>query len=338
MWRSAQTCLRDRRHTLLKPNIAGLYVSLTLFASLLLPPYAFAQALDTHEWVIAAPWRSPSRSGTPDFFAQELSQELSVPVKVEEAIEGAKELTLAWSLANATSRPNLIFLSDELVLTQGNAKADNPRNLSHYEPLALIWLTRWCLFASQGTAPQEPASMLHALQKRAHPPHIAIPEEGGRMSVWVKGMEIRTQRKWKVSTYGLGGSVAAALQQGADVALGYCSRQKAHPNETRILLQSTSFHEGPQKTDSRGWLPLNHGWVAWAAPKQISTQQRDAMAAALYRVMSKPHVQKRLQAAGHIFEYWTPAQTRTYVESFTASWVSVQQLLESADNEMTVQP
>lgn len=338
IWWCSRAWLLVRGYVRRKQNISCLVVVLTFFTSILSQTAAFAQVVDTPEWVVAAPWRSPSRSGTPAFFAQELSAELSVPVKVEEKIEGGKELTLAWSLANVKERPILLFLSDELVLTQENPEIDSPRNLSHYEPLALIWLTRWCLFSSQGIDAKAPTPMLDWLQKRSNPPHIAIPEEGGRMSVWVKGMEVRTQRKWQVSTYGLGGSVATALKQGADVALGYCSRQKMHPDDTRILLQSTSFREKTQRTDARGWLPIHHGWVAWAAPKQIPSQQRDAMAAALYRVMGKPHVQTRLQAAGHFFEYWTPAQTRNYVESFTASWINIRKLLDSADEEVVARP
>lgn len=295
----------------------------------------WAEELAAQEWKIAVPWRSPGRTGTPALFAQELTKELQVPVQVEASAEGLLEQTLAWSLANAKTQPSLVLLSDELVQTVGEDDPSNPRNLSHYEPLVLMWQTRWCLFTKAATEPKEPKALMDALSAQPALPHIAIPEEGGRMSVWVRGVEQRTRRKWRVSAYGLRGSVAQALQAGADVALGYCSRQKTHPQQTRILFQSGDTHaqtmpDVPLSYES-GWMPLDHGWIAWATPKAVAAAQREKMAVALYRVMGTVPVKERLAGAGHVFDHWTPQQSREHIEKVTRAWHAVSNFLDRVE-------
>ena len=301
-----------------------------------------AEEAEVGAWKIAAPWRSPGKLGTPELFAQALTKELQVLVEVEAAVEGTMDGALAWSLANARTQPSLVLLSDELVQVSDRNDPDSPRNLSLYDPLILVWLTRWCLFTKDGTKAEDPKALMQSLRTQRASPHIAIPEIGGRMSVWVRGMEQRTKRKWVVSTYGLRGSVADALERGADVALGYCSRQMKHPNQTRILVQSgnvpaATMPDVPLSAAS-GWMPMDHGWVAWAAPKSIELAQREKMAAALYRVMGTVEVQARLDGVGHVFEHWTPQQSREHVEAFTRTWEAVSDLLHQGELFETASP
>ena len=315
---------------------AGLGAMTVLGATVFVSP-SWSQDAVAEGWKIAAPWRSAARTGTPAFMAKELTKVLQVPVEVETSVEGTLDGALIWSLANAKTQPSLVLLSDELVQTGGVEDPNNPRNLSLYEPLALMLLTRWCLFVPAGGQPVEPKTLLESLRVKRASPHIAIPELGGRMSVWVRGMEQRTHRKWQVSTYGLRGSVAEALRRGADVALGYCSRQKAHPEQTRILLQSGNIRSDAMPdvplSAASGWMPMDHGWVAWAVPKAVAPVQREKMAVALYRVMGTASMKERLGSVGHVFEHWTPQQSREHIEAFTRTWQSISHLLDQGESQ-----
>ena len=279
---------------------------------------------------IVAPWRPAQvKVDVPALFVRELSQELKMPVRVNVKDFNQQEDALAWSLKTVYEQPSLVLLSEEQVLIR-DADRSSPRHIAHYEPLMLVWQNRWCLFAKKNSPLQQPGALSAWVSRAGATPMIAIPEKRGLASLWVQGMEQRTKRKWKVTLYGLRGGLVHALHQGPEVALGYCSHQEVYSEATSILAQSGSERSASLKNtpllSEVGWAPLSDGWLAWMVPKNMPVVQREAMAAALYRIASKPEVRQHLRSSGHVVQHHTPEMSKQHIENYTQTWRDIDAL------------
>ena len=295
----------------------------------------FAPTVHAQEaWKIVVPWRPALVSvDVPVLFASELTQVMQSPVVVDEATYNKQDEALTWSLTSAAaSQPSLVLFSEELALTNAT-DLDSPRHISHYEPLMLIWQTRWCLFALKDSQLQRPGALRAWLQSNSSMRKVAIPEEKGRLSIWIRGLELHTRSHWEVHAYGLTGGIVQALESGVDVAVSFCNRQRLHPEKTQILAQS-----GPARSEMLpevplfsevGWAPLAKGWMAWMTPKTTPLAQREKMAEALYRVMGQPHVQAQLRSTGHVVQHMDAKTSKQHIESFTQAWHGIDELLET---------
>ena len=295
----------------------------------------FASTVHAQEaWKIVVPWRTALVSvDVPVLFANELTQVMQSPVVVDEATYSKQDEALAWSLASAAaSQPSLVLFSEELALTK-TADIGSSRHISHYEPLMLIWQTRWCLFGLKDSPLQRPGALRAWMQNKPSMHKVAIPEGKGRLSIWIRGLELHTQSRWEVHTYGLTGGIVQALENGVDVAVSFCNRQRLHPEKTQILAQS-----GPARSEMLpdvplftevGWAPLAKGWMAWMTPKTTPLAQREKMAEALYRVMGQPHVQAQLRGTGHVVQHMDAKTSKRHIESFTQVWNGIDELFET---------
>ena len=302
------------------------YAGPLITTALLHAPQAQAQSA----WKMVVPWRPQLVTvDVPVMFASHLTQELKVPVVLEESVYNKHEEALTWALEIVKKQPTLVLFSEELSVV-GEGARSSPRHISHYEPLIMIWQSRWCLFADANSPLQNTDALKAWMTDPAATPTVAITEPGGPLSIWLQGMERRTKRKWNVHVYGLRGSILDALDKGAGVALSYCNRQKLHPNRTRILAQS-----GPLRSEllpdvplfsEVGWAPMAKGWMAWMVPKDTPADQKEKMAQALYRVMGKPAVQAQLRSTGHVVQHVSPAVSKQYIESFAETWRNIDTL------------
>ena len=286
-------------------------------------------------WKIVVPWRPPLVTvDIPVLFAQELSQVFALPVVIDEASYNKQEDALTWSLAVAPTQPSLVLFSEELALLNAEDRA-NPRHISHYEPMMLIWQTRWCLFGLKDSKLHKPGALKDWIANDKETHKVAIPEGKGRLSIWVRGLEQHTRSKWQVHTYGLTGSFIDVLEDGVDVAVSYCNRQKLHPDKTQILAQS-----GPTRSEMLpevplfaeiGWAPLAKGWTGWMTPKGIPVAQREKMAEALYRVMGKAEVQAQLRRTGHVVQHVDAQMAKRHIETYEKVWGRIDELLGQED-------
>ena len=282
-------------------------------------------------WKIVVPWRPALVTvDVPELFAKELSKALELPVVIDEATYNKQDEALTWSLGAAQSQPSLVLFSEELALLNAEDTA-SPRHISRYEPLMLIWQTRWCLFGLKDSKFQKPGALKDWMQNHQETRKIVIPEGKGRISIWVRGLELHTRSKWEVHTYGLTGGIVQALENGVDVAVSFCNRQRLHPDKTLILAQSgptrsERLPEVPLLTEV-GWAPLSQGWMGWMVPKGTQLSQREKMAEALYRVMGKSEVQTQLRGTGHVVQHVDTQFAKRHIESYAKTWGGIDELL-----------
>lgn len=316
---------------MLRRGLTGLHGAIKWGSALAVTWGAVQMAQAQTTWKLVVPWRPPQVSvDVPELFAQALRKELGEPVEVHAPVYDQQDDALRWSLESASTQPSLVLFSEELALMGKEDKA-HPRHLSHYEPAMLIWQTRWCLYVAKDSPLQQSAALQAWLHNPVQTPVIAIPEAKGRLSIWVKGMEQRTGRKWQVQTYGLKGSIVEPLAQGNTVALSYCNRQRLHPDQTRIVAQSgptpaVTLPQVPLFSDI-GWLPMQKGWMAWMVPKAVPVVQRQRMEAALERVMRDPSVQSALAGTGHVVRALTAQEAKHTIASFARTWHGIDGIL-----------
>lgn len=307
-------------------------VLLRLATAVMLAWLGHASAWAQVSWSIVVPWRPPQVSvDVPALFERALQRHLPVPVQIQQAVYNQQDEALAWSLQVASVQPSLVLFSEELALL-GNADQAHPRHLSHYEPVMMVWQTRWCLYVAKDSPLQQPDALQAWMYDPQRTPVIAIPEAKGRLSIWVKGMERRTHRRWQVQPYGLKGSIVEPLVHGDAVALSYCNRQRLHPDKTRIIAQSgmtpsPTMPDIPLFTDLN-WLPMQKGWMAWMVPKAVPHAQRAQMEAALERIMQDPAVLAQLRGSGHVVQAFTVQEARATLQSFTRAWRDIDEVLQ----------
>lgn len=284
------------------------------------------------KWVIVQPaFAEGFRFDTAAAFAEELSRMRGHSVSVDAATRGKGVEAFRWSLTVAPQQPSVLILPEEAVL-MGESRKAHPAHVSNFEPLLVLGFKRWCAFVHESSPLQDASQLRGWVGQLDRPVRIALPLSAGRMELWVQGMRHSTQHPWQVQTYRINGDFAAALSQGADLALARCDRLGAQSAKLRVLVQSGHVRSAQQADiptfEQAGWLPLEHGWSAFFAPSVIPVEVRAEMAQALHHIASTASIRKGLMAADFQPADLSPSASRAYIERFVSGWELVEQFLQ----------
>ena len=285
-------------------------------------------------WVIVQPaFAQGFRFDTASTIADELSGMWGRQIVVDVATRGQGDAAFSWSLSVASQQYAVLVAPEESLRVSASSHS-HPAHISNFEPLLLLGFKRWCAFVHKDSPLQAAVQLRKWVAQLNRPVRIALPFTEGRMQLWVHGMEHATNHAWQVQPYRINGDFAAALEQGADLALARCDRIGASSTQVRALVQSGSKNgEGALEIptfEEAGWLPFEHGWTALLVPKGVPEQERSVMEQALQRIASTSKMRKGLKMAGFESAGLSPSASRAYMARFVSGWELVEQFLMGA--------
>lgn len=334
MWKAWGVSLRLRRHGMQPKMRHWMWAAIGIFAgggggAVL----ADADTSADHRWVVVHPSVAAHHNVPLHWlFAKHLQQEWGGTFPVYEASPEQADPLLTWAQTQAPQTQSIVVMTDKMALV-GEVLQESPRHLDHFAPLLVLVETRWCLFALRSSGLHSAQQVLEHAKKNGRQPRVGMPGASGVIRLWMQGMETRTKSAWRMDDYGFGGSLVQSLYGGADVAVGRCDEltNNAQASKIRIVAKGRANDDKflphvPSFTDL-GWMPMGNGWLAWVAPKRIPAEERQAMAAMLYKIAQKPEMQAALQQTGQIVVDMNPQQSADYLNTYLKVWTDVGQLL-----------